>query len=919
MRILDELKVYGNNALLAAFNGDGSVGVGVGTNSAKFHIKGLAADPLATTFKVNSDIAANAFEVTYAGAVNSYVSLFASDNGASPSGNATFEVKSDNPVYTARFGSTAAANILLAKFNGEVYVPSKMTIGSSSLAPSSKLHIFDNNNSGIHFDLAGVNDRAKIFLGNGSSGYATEELYFEVLNSAYHFRGHIGGGANEILTLAGGADPSLFRITASTRGTSSAYQTAFHFVSETHRGGDRAMMGSNTSDSNTSGSHYGGYFESIGANTGTANNVALYSRAINGVNNYAGIFENGHVGIGTTAPTSSLHIQESGATYTTLQINNSTSTTGYSYGLDVFVNSSTAAGNRGMRMNVSDSSDCMGIELTASTSLGVPVGLKITSTNGGGGSATAIRVMSGDVIIDGLSGTGTRSLAVDSSGKLVEGSGGGALPKERVVYLVNDTEDATAMGGATNHVYTTAQAAYDAADTLQQSLGDPHVVTIMVGNTEAGTVGGVTLTADWNKYVYIMGIDPSVSKIGDIVATSTTTKGHDVGVYDLLVTNNTYPLYISNATVGNITTNYTGTMTGAEASGAVTLVLYNAVVGNIDTSINDVTESGSFPGWVNINFDPNYTNYVSFPKTSIVGNITSTGNSVVGGFVSVSNLGACGAITTSTDVNVNPGSVTLVRVDYINGNIDSQEVYMYWVENYNGNISMKVMDMQNCGIISGFVTSTTTDPFINVEHVKQIGKIDISNATTTSQPMNFANIGRIVEFDFSSAGSTHAVIISNCVIPTLTFSNTTFGDTALVTKNCSLLVTSFTKTIHKNFAGSDFTVNLIGVSNDFNFVMIHNAGSAIGIDNLSKALTGLVVFNTTANAVTGGLNIGTSAGGAQVVSALAVAANAELYIDDATILKRLFNASPTQTIYVSDVTSWNSAVLNISFLFKEYK
>jgi len=73
---------------------------------------------------------------------------------------------------------------------------------------------------------------------------------------------------------------------------------------------------------------------------------------------------------------------------------------------------------------------------------------------------------------------------------------------------------------------------------------------------------------------------------------------------------------------------------------------------------------------------------------------------------------------------------------------------------------------------------------------------------------------------------------------------------------------------------------------------------------------GIVFFNTTANAVTGGIKVGTTSGAVDVVAAQAVGANALVYITDATLLKRIFSTSATQQLFIQAVTSWNSAVVN---------
>lgn len=73
-------------------------------------------------------------------------------------------------------------------------------------------------------------------------------------------------------------------------------------------------------------------------------------------------------------------------------------------------------------------------------------------------------------------------------------------------------------------------------------------------------------------------------------------------------------------------------------------------------------------------------------------------------------------------------------------------------------------------------------------------------------------------------------------------------------------------------------------------------------------ITGITLANTSANAVTGGINIGTTALGSDVVSAAASAGNSFV---DATVAKRVFSATADQTLYVSAASAWNSAVVTV--------
>ena len=79
----------------------------------------------------------------------------------------------------------------------------------------------------------------------------------------------------------------------------------------------------------------------------------------------------------------------------------------------------------------------------------------------------------------------------------------------------------------------------------------------------------------------------------------------------------------------------------------------------------------------------------------------------------------------------------------------------------------------------------------------------------------------------------------------------------------------------------------------------------------------VVVENTTGNSVTGGIKIGTTNGGTDVITALAVNANALFAISDASLLKKIFSMSSAQTLYIQTVTILNSANLNFYFVLRK--
>lgn len=78
----------------------------------------------------------------------------------------------------------------------------------------------------------------------------------------------------------------------------------------------------------------------------------------------------------------------------------------------------------------------------------------------------------------------------------------------------------------------------------------------------------------------------------------------------------------------------------------------------------------------------------------------------------------------------------------------------------------------------------------------------------------------------------------------------------------------------------------------------------------------VLVFNTTANAITGGLKFGTTAGAVDIVAALAVAASVTAFLTDALMLKRFFSPTATQQIFFDAVTLWNSANVTIHIIYE---
>ena len=112
----------------------------------------------------------------------------------------------------------------------------------------------------------------------------------------------------------------------------------------------------------------------------------------------------------------------------------------------------------------------------------------------------------------------------------------------------------------------------------------------------------------------------------------------------------------------------------------------------------------------------------------------------------------------------------------------------------------------------------------------------------------------------------------------------------------------------------DLNTNFVNIDNDRIVLTLTGvvANSTFTVP-AGYRISHLDIVNTTANAVTGGLHLGTAALGTQILNASAVAANASFSVE--TLLKRFFAAE--QIVYISAHTAWNSASLNITVILDQ--
>lgn len=77
------------------------------------------------------------------------------------------------------------------------------------------------------------------------------------------------------------------------------------------------------------------------------------------------------------------------------------------------------------------------------------------------------------------------------------------------------------------------------------------------------------------------------------------------------------------------------------------------------------------------------------------------------------------------------------------------------------------------------------------------------------------------------------------------------------------------------------------------------------------------IINNTANAITGGLKFGTTSGATNVITTIAVGANAIVMATEAELALRFFSKTAPQTLFVQDVTAWNSANIDVHLILQK--
>lgn len=118
-------------------------------------------------------------------------------------------------------------------------------------------------------------------------------------------------------------------------------------------------------------------------------------------------------------------------------------------------------------------------------------------------------------------------------------------------------------------------------------------------------------------------------------------------------------------------------------------------------------------------------------------------------------------------------------------------------------------------------------------------------------------------------------------------------------------------------ASAKSNANFIELYNLNNVISFTAAANSTFVVPAGYVIDTIAFANTTANAVTGGVKIGTTSGGTEVVAAQAVGANALGVVASASVLLRLFSRTVATTLYVQPVTAWAGASVDFRVVLRK--
>ena len=287
--MLNFVKVTGSTFTAISINPtSGNVGIGTTAPSAKLHSStGIIGTGSAGTFdNYNVTNTSPAITVITNGIGSG---IFATTTGLGNAG--TFVISNPSSSLDALYAETNGTGSTVYGKNTSTGKAGSFEV-FNSLSSANTLHAITNGTGNAIFaENTGTGiGRAGTFK-TGSSSTADATIYAEN-NSA----GHAIFGINKGTGRAG-----AFQVLNSASTADALYVTS-------NGSGSNAFSVLHTGTSN-SGTNYGAYVKTNGTRgAGTTTNIGGYFTAVGAVNNYAAIFDQGNVGIGTATPTAKLEV-----------------------------------------------------------------------------------------------------------------------------------------------------------------------------------------------------------------------------------------------------------------------------------------------------------------------------------------------------------------------------------------------------------------------------------------------------------------------------------------------------------------------------------------------------------------------------------------------------------------------------------
>lgn len=302
--------------------------------------------------------------------------------------------------------------------------------------------------------------------------------------------------------------------------------------------------------------------------------------------------------------------------------------------------------------------------------------------------------------------------------------GGSKLAIARWVYLVQDSSDVSRMGGISNNVYSTLTTAYSAATSLQTTLGGTNLVAIRVIGKFTGASGNITLSANWNPYIALIGDGPDVSLLGNIVLDNAAGSAYSFGTAAT-------PVIVFNVRLGTsgVSCNATG-VTGD--GGEIAIHSNGSFLGIISSRVTNAANDTGSTG--NIKVFDNYGNTQISTVSNCLSTPATTGNTGSLLLRAVGRMVVSGIENPGTEIQgVVNGDLTLTNIDFNT-----------LVRFVGANVTISNCTGGSISIVS-LVTST-----ILIENTKISDIIEISSDGTSALTIR----DLIVNTEFSGSGSS---------------------------------------------------------------------------------------------------------------------------------------------------------------------